>query len=100
MANVPDKPPMSIATVLKFLNSERIRATYGAVAGIVGRHPIGVAPLLGRRRPEASWVVSKKTGDPTGYLSAERHADLKSRRQIISDTDDLLRRLRAWSAGQ
>ena len=43
--------------ILDALNREKIRATYGAVADVLGIPAGSVGQILGMRRPEASWVV-------------------------------------------
>jgi len=54
--------------VLAFLNHEKRRCTYGALAGVLGVPPRSVGRrYLGDIRQEASWVVGKQTGMPTGY---------------------------------
>ena len=62
---------MSIETILGYLNAVPVRATYGAVADVLGVRPQVVPRLLGPRRPEASWVVNGSTGEPTGYAPDE-----------------------------
>ena len=47
--------------ILEFLNRHRVRATYGAVADLLGVLPRGVGAMLGEKRPEASWVVNAQT---------------------------------------
>ena len=80
---------MDIATILATLNVQKVRATYGAVGELMGAHPKLVSQHLGTRRPEASWVVSKSTGMPTGYTDANCHRDLQSNPRIISTADEL-----------
>ena len=65
--------------ILCILNTRKERATYSVVACILEISPQKVGGLLGRRRPWASWVVSKKTGRPTGYKKCEEHHDLYSK---------------------
>jgi alkylated DNA nucleotide flippase Atl1 len=87
--------------IIRFLNAEQIRATYGAVADLVGGIPRGVGARLTRlyaRSPEASWVVNESSGLPTGYQVHERHAALFRRTEIIRSGSELERRLARWSA--
>ena len=65
--------------ILLILNRCKVRATYNAVACILGIAPRNLGKLLGRRRPWASWVVSKGDGEPTGYENCEKHPDLYSK---------------------
>jgi hypothetical protein len=91
----------SLTEIVLFLNAEKIRATYGAVAELVGGIPQSIGARLGGlagRRREASWVVNAKTGKPTGYLPEHRHPALTSSKDIITSGDDLQRRLAEWKA--
>jgi hypothetical protein len=79
--------------VLIFLNHEQIRATYAAVADVVGVVPRALSGQLGPRRAEASWVVSAETGLPTDDNQTEWHPALLSRGEIIKSGRELLLRL-------
>lgn len=79
----------AIDVILSTLNKHKIRATYGAVAELRQTHARNVSQQLGTRRPEASWIVSKRTGLPTGYLEANCHEDLQSNPKIIDTADEL-----------
>lgn len=70
--------------VVRVLDEYRQRATYGAVADVVGSGPQSV---MGRtpRTPFCSWVVNAKSGLPTGYSPEECHPMLRSRSPIIAD---------------
>ena len=69
------------------------RATYGAVADVIGGIAQGV--MQGRpKTPRHSWVVSKATGLPTGYREHEVAPTLRRRSQVIATG----RELRAWLA--
>src|SRR5687767_10992837 len=81
---------------LQFLNSTRMRATYGAVAQLLGVEPISMGARLGPHRPEASWIVSAESGLPTGYGPNETHPDLLSNPDILREGTDLLQRLNGW----
>jgi hypothetical protein len=87
--------------IVSYLNAAEVRATYGAVAQLVGgiAQSIGarLGGLAGRRR-EASWVVNAKTGMPTAYLPEHQHPALLKSRDIITTGDDLRRRLAEWKA--
>lgn len=76
--------------VLRCLDAKKQRATYGAVAGVLGGIPQGVSSLLGPRRPLASWVVSAATGMPTGYTPDELAEGLLERGDVIRTRDALL----------
>lgn len=65
----PEKPkPIDVA---KVLDEKGVRATYGTVASICGGLPRGIGKRLGDKTREASWVVNKTTGMPTGYEPKE-----------------------------
>ncbi len=49
-----------VQNIIDCLNARKVKATYGAVAGILGCHPRDVGRHLGERRKEASWIVKKK----------------------------------------
>ena len=80
---------MSIETILAALNRYRLRATYGAVGKVLGLPAISVGARLGTRRPEASWVVAKSTGLPTGYHSHEYNPELFQSDRIIDSAEEL-----------
>jgi hypothetical protein len=80
----------TVDDILDVLNEHKIRATYSAVAAILGVHQKRVGQLLGNRRPYASWVVAKNTGMPTGYLKANLHKELQTRPAIIETPDELI----------
>ena len=84
-----------IAEILCCLNTDGIRATYGAVGKVIGVIPRGVGKYLGDRRAEASWVVRKKDGHPTGYNRDDKHEKLYSNTRIIqtgAELDELLQK--------
>ena len=87
-------PRFPVERILECLNRERIRCTYGAMAEVIGGSPRSVGRRLGHRRPEASWVVSVATGQPTGYTDAEKHPELESKKRVIRTGEELQRLLR------
>ena len=82
-----------IEDILRYLNVERVRATYGAVGGVIGVPAQSVGQYLGKPLPEASWVVRKDTKMPTGYSAEQMHRQLRCCQQVIVDWGDLRRRL-------
>ena len=82
-----------LAEIVTFLNNSRVRATYGAVAEILGVVPRSMGARLGPRHIEASWIVSAATGLPTGYSPAEMHPDLRPSSPLIRTGDDLRERM-------
>jgi len=89
--------------IIGLLNAVQVRATYGAMAELVGGIPRGIGDRLTRlysRSPEASWVVNAETGMPTGYEAHERHPALLSNPDIISSGAELERRLAQWKSNR
>jgi hypothetical protein len=88
-------PNRLLEQVLDVLEGHSIRATYSAVAEVVGGIARGV--MNGRvRTPRHSWVVRKCDGLPTGYHPAEWASALFAYRRIIT-TGAELRALMAQS---
>jgi hypothetical protein len=92
---------MGLDEIVAQLGKRKQRATYGAVAGLVGGAPIGV--MNGRARcPQYSWVVAKRTGSPTGYAERQIDPDCLSQiregsPKVIDNADELKRWLLARS---
>ena len=82
---------VDIELILSCLNQEKIRCTYSAVGKVLGVDAKAVGVLLGEKRPEASWVVSKAKHEPTGYEEDQKHPDLANSEVI--DSEDELRTL-------
>jgi hypothetical protein len=92
----------SLSEIIQFLNDQQVRATYGAVAEVLGVIPRSMAARLTRlfsRHVVASWVVSAATGLPTGYRKDEMHPARLRRAEIITSGIELMKRLTAWKAG-
>ena len=86
--------------VLRYLNYEKRRCTYGALAELIGVLPRRVAKsYLGKPRWCVSWVVNKETGRPKGF-TCDQLADgvlndpkdpiysAAELRQLVSEFDD------------
>jgi len=84
-----DKVP-TIDEIIDCLNREKIRCTYGAVAGVFGIRPQAVGELLGEPCEKASWVVNEKTGLPSGF---NLHPDLLRNPEPITEARELERLL-------
>lgn len=83
----------SIDSILDLLDRNQQRATYGAVAGVVGRAPRSL--MSGRQRTARdSWIVKRETGLPAGYDPDRIHPDIRSRDEVLSSPSDL----RDWLA--
>ena len=76
-----------VAQILAFLNDHHVRATYRAVGEALGIPARAVGAMLGPRRIEASWVVSAKTGEPTGYERDQKHPLLSGSRLLTSGVE-------------
>jgi len=97
-ASSPGAGSASVADVLAFLNDARTRATYGAVASVIGLPAQSVGQALGERRAEASWVVNDQTELPTGYEQTNWHPDLLASSSVIRTGNELALRLALWRA--
>jgi alkylated DNA nucleotide flippase Atl1 len=87
---------VSLEEILRFLNEEQVRATYGAVAEVVGLSPRAMGAVLGPHRPEASWIVNASNGLPADYSEDQWHSALLSRAEIINSGRLLTLRLSVW----
>ena len=91
--------------ILEYLNTERVRCTYGAVGQLIDAPSLSVGTHLrywlrkrfgdGDRRPETSWVVSASTGEPTGYEEDQKHPELRRTNRIIITGEELKQCLEA-----
>lgn len=74
--------------ILDALNARHQRATYGAVSALIGAAPRTL--MSGRDRDARhSWVVSRKTGQPTGYEAEQIHAELQATALVIESREAL-----------
>ena len=79
---------LTIDEILNALDDGRQRATYGAVAALLGTSPRTL--MVGRQRDQRhSWVVSRKTGEPTGYSPEQIHPDLREKPEIFETKEGL-----------
>ena len=77
--------------IVAHLDRHHQRATYGAVAALLGHSPRSL--MKGRQRtPQSSWIVSSSSAKPTGYAESERHPALEERKEIL----DTKERLQDW----
>ena len=72
----------SLKQTLELLNKHHQRATYGAVAELVGRTPQTVLQGCPRNWLH-SWVVNQQTGEPSGFPSGKIHPALTERAEIL-----------------
>jgi hypothetical protein len=75
-------------SILLRLERHRQRATFGAVAGLLGRDPLTLFNDY-PRSPRTSWVVGKSTGKPTGQSGTDLHPDLLKNPHVISGSAEL-----------
>ena len=79
---------LTIDEILDALDHGRQRATYGAVAALLGTAPRTL--MQGRERDQRhSWVVSRKNGEPTGYSAEQIHPNLRDRQEIFQTKEEL-----------
>jgi hypothetical protein len=98
-----DRPRGAIGSVdlpeiLRFLNEEQVRVTYGAVGEVLGVIPRAMGTRLGPHTRERSWIVSADTGLPTGYSQDDMHPSLFRANEIISSGTELVMRMTSWKA--
>lgn len=80
----------TLESIIEQLDTFHQRATYGAVAALVNSSPRSL--MSGRDRdPRSSWVVSRQTGQPTGYAPDQMHDSLAERDTILSTQESLRR---------
>ena len=82
-----------LAEVVAYLSRAKVRATYGAVAGLLGVIPQSMGARLGPRNRAASWIVNASTGMPSGYPPEDIDPALAASGEIIRDAAELRRRL-------
>jgi hypothetical protein len=85
------RPPMmhSLDEIVEQLDRHHQRATYGAVAALVGQAPRSL--MKGRQRaPRYCWVVSSTSSLPTGYADEEKHPALEERTEVLTTREALL----------
>jgi len=90
-----------VARIMECLRKEEQRATYGAIAPLVGAKPQDMGDLLGDKNSRNSWAVNKGTGYPTGYTRKQMDPNLVkvlehtclANESVILDTPE---RLREW----
>ena len=82
---------MSLEEIVDLLDQHGRRATYGAVAAVLGHSPRSL--LRGRERDRRfSWIVNRETGMPTGYAEEQIDPRLKDSGPVIVTDGEL----RTW----
>ena len=78
----------TLDAILSTLHQHHQRATYSAVAAIVGQTPRML--MQGKPRAQSNcWIVSKTTGRPTGYADEDLHPQLMSNDTVLKTRDEL-----------
>jgi hypothetical protein len=97
-SHVPELPEekrapqgLMLDEILDVLERHHQRATFGAVAGILGREPRSLFKGS-TRTPRTAWVVNKTTGLPTGTKASDYPPGLLQKERVI----DMIEDLRAW----
>ena len=79
---------MSLEDIVDALDRHGKRATYGAVARLLGHSPRSL--LRGRERGRRfSWIVNRGTGLPTGYPDEQMDPRLKDSGPVITSDGEL-----------
>ncbi|HTE47452.1 MAG TPA: hypothetical protein VK636_19580 [Gemmatimonadaceae bacterium] len=80
---------LTMDQILDALDRGHQRATYGALAAVLGCSPRVL--MKGRERDRRhSWVVSRATREPTGYEPPQIHPDLRERDDVLETREQLL----------
>jgi hypothetical protein len=91
---------VDLPEILRFLNEEQVRVTYGAVGEVLGVIPRAMGARLGPHTRERSWIVSADTGLSTGYRQDDMHPSLFRASEIISSGTELVMRMTSWKTRQ
>lgn len=94
MPNQPTDSGITLKQILDYLNDERIRATYGAVANVLGIVPQSVGQRLGDKTKRNSWVVNSETELPSGYVDDQIDELLETNSTVVRDGRELATRVR------
>ena len=86
-----EAPMYTLDGIVEQLAQHHQRATYGAVAALLGRPPRSLMQGRGRA-PQFCWIVSAGTRMPTGYAPEERDPRLEERPEVLANEESL----RAW----
>ena len=79
---------MTLDEIVDQLDQHGQRATYGAVARLLGHSPRSL--LKGRDRGRRfSWIVNRETGLPTGYSDDQIDPRLRDSGVVLTDYGEL-----------
>lgn len=90
---------IGIEEILNFLNRTKTRATYSAVGEVLGIPAKEVSNQLGPRSRRASWVVSTRSGKPTGYDDSDLDPALFTSERILSTGSKVYEAMASATAG-
>ena len=82
-----------VTLIIEYLNGVKTRCTYNAAAKALGITPQALKKLLGKRRPEISWLVNSGTEEPAGFAEDEKHPELYRTKRIIKSAEVITRNL-------
>jgi len=80
--------PLDLERIVTLLDRQMQRATYGAVAQLLGVPQQSLMKDLPRNH-RYSWIVNSKTKMPTRYAESEIHPALIVRMGVIEDREEL-----------
>jgi len=86
----------SVEGIASILQQHKQRATYGAVAGMLGL-PTRSLMQGYAKGPLFSWIVNQKTGLPTDYTPSQIDPDLRLHERVLSTATELVEWLRSVS---
>ena len=73
----------SLDSIIDLLDRHHQRATYGAVAALIGTNAQSL--MQGKERsPRNSWIVNQRTGLPTNYSESSIHPRLLERAGVLN----------------
>lgn len=81
---------LSLDEIVDVLDHHGQRATYGAVARLLGHSPRSLLKGRDRSRP-FSWIVNRATGFPTGYPDDQIDQRLRDSGPVIVSDEELRR---------
>ncbi|MEO7083758.1 MAG: hypothetical protein ABI442_14920 [Gemmatimonadaceae bacterium] len=88
---------LTLDQIIDALDRGHQRATYGAVAALIGHAPRTL--MKGHDRNQRhSWIVSQKTGEPTGYEPDLIHHDLREHGDVLDTKESLAKWLESVEA--
>jgi hypothetical protein len=89
----------SLDSIIDTLDRHHQRATYGAIAALLGTSQ---RSLMQRKTKHArnSWVVNKETHLPTDYAESEMHPALLSNLDVLESEEELIEWLDSVEGGK